>query len=166
MAIIKYNDISVLRHRHKDEKIVLCTGTFDLTHVGHVLFFEDCKKNGDILVVGIGDDNVIKKYKGKEGRPIFNENIRLKMVDSLKPVDYCFLDPLSSDGQYDPLKKEILEKLRPDAYVINNDAPSFLYEKKIVESFGIEFVALERWCPSEFEQISTTKIIKKIKDSL
>ena len=163
MSIVRFRDLKNIRKKHKDQKIVFCSGCFDLTHAVHVLFFEGCKKLGDILVVMVGRDSNIKKTKGA-GRPIFNEHVRLKIIASLKPVDYCFLDMPSS-------KKEILEKnlkavfgdLNPDIYVVNDDAFDLLFRKNLVKAHNVPMRVLKRSAPKKFGEISTTKIIEKVK---
>ena len=86
--IISYKNLASVRKKYPDKKIVFCSGSFDLIHPGHVLTFEALKKLGDILVVAVGGDKDIAEIKGPT-RPILNEDLRLKMVDSLKPVDYA-----------------------------------------------------------------------------
>ena len=141
-------------------RIVHCSGVFDLTHAGHVLFFEDCKKLGDTLVVGVGSDINLKKRK--PGRPIINQTMRLKMVDSLKPIDYSFVGGYASPEN--PLKflGNIFEALQPDIYVINDDAFNIDERKIFTEKHGVVLKVLSRWCPPEFEEVSTTKLIEKI----
>ena len=94
MAKIIIKELHLIRKEFSDKKIVFCSGNFDLTHVGHILFFEDCKKQGDILVVGVGGDEIMKI--NKDNRIILNEKVRLKTIDSLKPVDFCFIDDVSN----------------------------------------------------------------------
>ena len=43
--------------------IVYTVGTFDLLHVGHLALLNHCKLLGDILVVGVASDAVVKMYK-------------------------------------------------------------------------------------------------------
>ena len=160
MARLQYKDISKIRAKNKNKKIVFCSGGFDLTHAGHLIFLENCKKLGDILVVGIGPDKIIKKEKGNE-RPIINEDLRLKMVEALKPVDWAFiLTPKPKPGEH-PLSplEEIVVKLDPDIYVINDDAGHPEYRKAMMKKIGVKFVVLKRVFP-----ISTTSIIEKIKN--
>lgn len=169
MAQIEYKDLLSIREKHRDETIVFASGCFDITHAGHVLFFEDCKKQGDILVVAIADDKIMKKNKG-EKRPILNEYARVKMIDSLRPVDYVFLDrasfldkvPAGSHTLY--MIGDYLAALKPDKYVINQDAFDIPYREGLVKKHGVELVILERWFPPEFEEISTSKIIEKVKE--
>ena len=138
MAIISYEDLPVLREKYKDKKIVCCTGVFDLTHAGHIIFFEDCKKHGDILVVLVGRDSFVKSYKGEE-RPILNECIRLKTIDSLKPVDYVILDKVEKFEEGEEIKgiKSILPLLKPDVYVVNGDVSNIVGRKREIEKFGV-----------------------------
>mgnify|MGYP001617165813 CR=1 FL=1 len=162
--IITPEDLPKIREKHKGQKIVFCSGVFDMVHVGHLLFFEDCKKQGDILVVVLGKDSNVRDYKGDK-RPIMNEHIRLAMVDGLKPVDYVFLDTYDAkkDDPYS-LIEQFIQQLRPDIYVINEDAFDIPRRKKLVQRYGAQLIILPRYCPEEFDGISTTKLIHKIKD--
>lgn len=162
MAQITYEDLPQIRERHKDKKIVFASGCFDLLHAGHVLFLEDCKKHGDILVVALGKDHTVRTVKGSE-RPILNHHIRLKMIDSLKPVDYCFLDRPFSPDEIPPFPVEAMKLLRPDVYVMNSDASQIPLRRELANAHGAACVVLERHAPDEFEGISTSKIIEKIK---
>lgn len=162
MVIITPKQFPQIRKKHKDQKIVFCSGTFDMTHAGHALFFEDCKKHGDVLMVGVGRDATIKKLKGRN-RPILNEHVRLYTVASFKAVDYCFLDPIPTTQNILTLIPLVEKKLEPDAYVINKDAFNIPYRKKLISGSKMKLVILDRRCPSEFDNISTTGIIEKIK---
>ncbi len=163
MAIIRYEDLSQIRETHRNQKIVYCSGTFDLTHAGHILFFEDCKKLGDILVVSVGSDYDIGVNKGT-GRPILNEHIRLFTISRLKPVDYCFIGRKMRDNN-NPLESmaEIFQDLKPDIYIINEDAFDILTRRKLAAENNVPLVVLQRHCPPKFDNISTTKLIQKIK---
>lgn len=159
--IILSEDLPEVRKRHPDEVIVFASGAFDLIHAGHVLFLEDCKRLGNILVVEVAHDALLRKNKGS-GRPIQNEQERLKMVSALKPVDYCFLDrPV--EGHSFIFFNEALAALKPDKWVVNEDAADIPYREEIARSHGVEFVVLRRWCPPEFEGISTSRLIEKIR---
>lgn len=164
MAIILYNELSLLREKHLGKKIIFCSGSFDLLHAGHVLFLEACKELGDFLVVAVGPDADIRNNKGKN-RPIHNEKIRLKVIDSLKPVDYSFISaPLEPNSHWlSPLRK-IFEHLKPDMYVVNYDGGGMEYRKELAREHSIPFIILEldRNAPP-YEGISTTAIIEKIR---
>ena len=141
MSIITINDLKKIREENKNKKIVFCSGSFDLTHAGHILFFEDCKKHGDILVVAVGKDSSIKKNKGDK-RPILNQHIRLKTIDSLKPVDYCYINPISIPGKKLYTLEHAFESLKPDIYAINEDAFDMEDRRKLCEFFNINLKIL------------------------
>lgn len=76
------------------ERIVLVTGGFDPLHSGHIDFFNEAKKLGDKLVVGINSDEWLTR---KKGRPFMPFQERLKIVQNLKMVD----DTMSFDDNDD-----------------------------------------------------------------
>ena len=159
--VISYKDLASVRARYPDKKIVFCSGSFDLTHPGHELLFERCKELGNVLIVAVGGDKDIAEIKGPT-RPIMNEDLRLKMVDSLKPVDYALLNPPHPEGgwgsQTAPL--EIMFKLfKPDIWAVNHDAEQMKGRETLSEKMGVPIVILE--VP---RIISTTEIIEKIRN--
>lgn len=163
MTYINFEDLQKLRKDYEDQKLVFCTGSFDLVHAGHALFFEDCKNYGDKLIVVVAGDNIIQKHKGP-ARPIMNQNVRQKMIDSLKPIDFTILDE-STYKHANPLYavKLGLELLNPDFYVINEDAFDISYRKELCKKSNTQLKILSRGCPKEFNGISTSKIIETIK---
>ena len=50
--------------RSAGKRIVLTTGAFDLLHEGHLRYLEEARSYGNVLVVGINDDNFVKNLKG------------------------------------------------------------------------------------------------------
>ena len=61
-------------------------GCFDILHRGHFELFNFAKSLGDILIVGIDDDEKISKDKGK-GRPYNKLEDRVYALESLKAID-------------------------------------------------------------------------------
>lgn len=162
---ISYTDLQKVREKHRDKKIVFASGSFDLPHGGHALFLEDAKKLGGILVVGVGGDEIVRLNKGP-GHPIMNQALRIKLIDSLKPVDYTLLD----DNQHNnksPLGfvEYVLQYLKPDIYAVNNDAFSPEKRREMTKNYGVVLHVMERWCPPEFEKVSTTSLIEKMKQA-
>ena len=164
--IIGHKELKGLRKKHIGQKIVFCSGCFDLTHAGHALFLEDCKKQGDILVVMVGADEEIVYYKGPE-RPILNESLRLKMIDFLKPVDYALLTMEAYKTKEQPLSpiETTFKELKPDVYVVNADAFNIPYRQELAEKYSVKMLILDRACPPEFDGVSTSKILSKIQNS-
>ncbi len=48
--------------------MVWTNGCFDVLHVGHLRSLEAARRLGDVLVVGINDDEAVRALKGS-GRP-------------------------------------------------------------------------------------------------
>lgn len=159
MSIITNKQLSTIRKKHRRKKIVFASGTFDLTHANHVGFLEHAKKQGDYLVVSVGADFDIKKNKGSS-RPILNEAIRLKMVDSLKPVDYSFLGKRMLKNQNSQARMiEVFRTLKPDIYYVDSDASELEYRQQVCKQFGVTVLIA---APYKKYNLSTTKIIEKI----
>ena len=141
--IIAYKNLSKPRKKLRGKTIVFASGSFDLLHAGHILFLEECKKLGDVLVVAVGSDADIKKFKG-EGRPIIDEKSRLKLVSAVKVVDYAFLQFPAGENVLDFLG-HVFKNLKPQKYVINDDAREISYRKKVLKaSPATKLVILKR----------------------
>jgi len=152
--ILKYDDLANIRVKHKGEKIVLTSGTFDLFHVGHLSYLERVKQYGDIVVILLSGDDRVKARKGSS-RPIIPEGDRARILDSLKIVDYVIVDPSRlSPNATDPIHAEILQKLQPDYYVTDGPDPRFV---DLMDAS--KFIILERMQPDP----STTTIIERIR---
>ena len=94
-------------HRTEKKKIVHCHGVFDLLHIGHIRYFEQARRMGDILIVTITPDRYVDKGPH---RPTFTESLRVEAVASLNCVDYAALNAW-------PTAEETLQILKPDIYV-------------------------------------------------
>jgi D-beta-D-heptose 7-phosphate kinase/D-beta-D-heptose 1-phosphate adenosyltransferase len=106
--IIQLNDLSTIRERHSNQKLVLTSGTFDLFHAGHLNYLEQVKQHGDCVVVLLSGDTRVKARKGPS-RPIVAEIDRARVLDSLKIVDYVFIDPSKlKPTEKDPIHHQIL----------------------------------------------------------
>lgn len=133
--IVRLENLADIRSQHKDEKIVLTSGTFDLLHVGHLRYLNAVKSHGDVVVVMLSGDDRIKARKGSK-RPIIPENDRVQMLDALRVVDYVFIDPATNSlEKIDPVHAEIVAELRPDVYATDGPDPRFwniMDESKLV----------------------------------
>lgn len=93
-------------------KTVLCAGTFDRIHPGHLYYLSEAKKLGDRLVVIVARDSTSQKMKGKA--PIHNEMERLEAVRSLSIVDKAVL---GKEGNI----FEIVIEIKPDVICLGYD---------------------------------------------
>lgn len=80
---------------HPEKVVGLTSGTFDLLHDFHLRFLKQCRRQCDVLVVGIDSDRLVRERKGP-GRPIMSEWQREFLMNSLKYVEMVFvLDTLA-----------------------------------------------------------------------
>lgn len=93
-------------------KTVMCAGTFDTIHPGHLYYLSEAKKFGDRLIVVVSRDETSEKFKGK--KPIHNERERLEQVRSLEVVDETVL------GKHGNIFN-IIEEINPDVICLGYD---------------------------------------------
>ena len=72
--------------RARGEQIVFTNGVFDLLHRGHVEYLEEARALGDRLVVGVNDDESVRRLKGPT-RPIVPAVERAELLAALACVD-------------------------------------------------------------------------------
>ncbi len=101
------------------EKIVLAGGCFDILHIGHLIFLETAKKQGDVLIILLESDEQITKLKGPN-RPLNIQSDRARLLSSLIPVDYVIpLNPDMKDKDYE----KIVTDIKPDFIAITTGDP-------------------------------------------
>lgn len=113
--IVRVEDLPALHEsaQRDGRSVVLANGVFDVLHVGHVRYLQAARREGDILVVAVNSDAVVRKLKG-EGRPVFPIEERMEILAGLQCVDYVV--PFGEervDG--------ILEALRPSVHAKGTD---------------------------------------------
>jgi len=103
--IVDVNNIDTLDNKN----LTICSGWFDLFHIGHLNFLKNAKAQGNRLCVIVMNDNDGKVIKGNN-RPIINEYQRLEIIDSIKYVDYTILsqDILHQDNILNLQGKDLL----------------------------------------------------------
>jgi rfaE bifunctional protein kinase chain/domain len=92
--------------RPRRRKVVMCHGTFDLVHPGHVRHLTYAKSKAQILVASLTSDTHILKDKY---RPFVPEDLRAMNLAALEAVDYVVIDEQST-----PL--ENIAFLQPDYF--------------------------------------------------
>ncbi len=143
--------MSELNRIRKGKKVVFTNGCFDILHAGHVHYLNECKKYGDILIVGINSDNSVKRLKG-ERRPLLPLEMRAYILSNLCAVDYVV--PFEEDTPYN-----LIKAIKPDVLIKGGDwLLDQIVGKDIVESYGGTVLTI----PFRYN-ISTTKIIEEIK---
>jgi len=66
--------------------VIWTNGCFDILHRGHIELFKYAKSLGDMLIVGIDEDNRVKESKG-EHRPINCLEDRKFVLQSIEYID-------------------------------------------------------------------------------
>ena len=126
-------------------------GCFDILHRGHNKYLDQARKLVDFLIVGVNDDQSVKKLKGKS-RPINNLKDRM---DSLNRAtfDNAFIINFS-----EPTPIKLIKKIKPDVLIKGGDykANEIVGSDFIKKNNGdIKIIPFIKGC-------STTNIIKKI----
>ena len=80
----------IFLQKNKNKKIVFTNGCFDILHRGHIVYLNEAKSLGDILIVGLNSDTSVKKLKG-ESRPINIQEDRKFLLENLKAVDHVVI---------------------------------------------------------------------------
>lgn len=158
--VLKEENLKEFRNLHRNKKIVFCTGCYDILQSGHAVFFNQCRQFGDILVVGVGRDETISKLKGP-GRPVNPENNRLYLVAAMHDVSFAVLNDKTMTGSKIDFEN-ILQKLSPDIFILNDDDSGIEEKKAICERIGTKVEFVSRVVPEELEATSTSRIIDKI----
>jgi cytidyltransferase-like protein len=122
--------------KSKNKKVIV-TGCYDWFHSGHIRFFEEVSELGDLYVI-VGHDKNVRLLKG-EGHPMFNENERRYVVQSVRFVTQALI--ASGDGWMDAAPE--IDVLNPDIYAVNEDGDK-LEKRAFCEEHGLEYVVLKR----------------------
>jgi len=132
----------------------MASGVFDLLHPGHLYYLKEAKKLGDELVVVVATDNTVRKRKHE---PITPQDMRLEMVEALKPVDMAVL------GHEDDMFRTV-EELKPDIIALGYDQD--FDEEKLRASLKERGMDIEvvRIGPLSADLNATRKLIQKIID--
>ncbi len=134
-------------------KKVFVTGCYDLFHSGHVEFFREAAKYGD-LYVAIGSDKTIYGLKGR--MTVNSEQERLFMVKAVSHVHDAFVSQGSGILDFETELRE----MRPDYFVVNSDG-NISEKQELCQELGIEYVILERKPHEGLEARSTTTLLKR-----
>lgn len=138
--------------RELGHRIVLTAGTFDLIHVGHARYTMRAKQHGDILIVGVDDDEKARSRKG-QNRPVVPLEERMEMLAHMRYVD---LVVVKSSTQK---KWELIKVIRPDVLI----AVEGTYSSEEVAALG-EFCGEVVILPRQAETSTSAKARKLVLD--
>ena len=130
-------------------RLVMCHGTFDLVHPGHLRHLAFARSQGDLLIVSITTDEHVTKA---DMRPYVPEELRALNLAALQLVDYVVIDR-------EPNPIDLIGLLQPDVFVKGYEygtalPPKTVAEKQQVESYGGRMV----FSPGDFVLSSSAVI--------
>jgi rfaE bifunctional protein nucleotidyltransferase chain/domain len=95
--------------RGEGRQVVFTNGCFDVLHAGHVEYLAWARAQGDALIVGLNEDDSVRRLKG-ESRPIVPFAQRAQVLLALRSVDVVV-----GFGERTP--EVLLDRIRPDVHV-------------------------------------------------
>ena len=138
--------------------VVFTNGCFDVLHAGHLHLLHEAKKQGNILVVAVDSDDNARRLKGPS-RPVQDAQTRAKILAAMDIVDaVTIFDDTADNAQL----RQLITNCQPHYLVKGGDY-------KPEECVGWEEMTQRQnpgnvVCCSLFPGISTTKIIKKMRE--
>lgn len=148
--IVQLDSLRDILEKRGDKKVVFTNGCFDILHVGHIRFFKECKKEGDILIVGLNSDISVKRIKGF-CRPIICQEDRAEILESIEHIDYIVIFETDTP-------ESLIYFIKPDVLVKGTDWESEkIVGANFVEQNGGKIIRVPHTKP-----ISTTNIIETI----
>lgn len=144
---VKHSGTYILNKEDLENTVVFTNGCFDILHTGHFELLKAAKEKGDKLIVGLNDDNSVKRLKG-DNRPINPVEIRKKQLEILSWVDEVIV--FSEDTPYN-----LIKSLKPTLIVKGGDY-------KVNEVVGHDLTSV--YIVPTVEDFSTTSILEKINE--
>lgn len=138
--------------RAAGRRVVVTNGCFDLLHAGHVTYLEGAASHGDLLLVGVNDDDGVRELKGRT-RPLNGEDDRALVLAALASVGGVSIFRGSTATDF-------LRVAQPDVYVKGGDYTVETLnpvERSVVQNAGGKFVFIPF-----LEGRSTTGLVKKM----
>jgi len=128
--------VEAVQKRSPGKKVVMCHGTFDLVHPGHVRHLLYAKSKADILVASLTCDDHITKGPY---RPFIPQELRAMNLAALEVVDYVIVDEDST-----PLNN--IRAIQPDFFAKGYDycgegiPPKTQQEIDVLNEYGGEIL--------------------------
>jgi len=142
------------------KKVIFTNGCFDILHSGHVSYLTQAGQLGDVLIVGINNDDSIRRLKGST-RPINQLKDRMQVLAGLAAVTHVV--PFGSETNDTP--EELISIVRPNVFTKGGDySIESLPEAATVEKLGGEVILLPlipgRSTSLIIRQINTKPVLK------
>ncbi len=128
--------LEIIGRRPRAKSVIMCHGTFDLVHPGHIRHLMYAKSKADLLVTSLTCDAYISKANF---RPFVPQELRAMNLAALEVVDYVIIDN-------NPTPIENIKCLEPDffakGYEYSREGvhPKTRQELAALESYGGELI--------------------------
>jgi D-beta-D-heptose 7-phosphate kinase/D-beta-D-heptose 1-phosphate adenosyltransferase len=133
-------------------RIGFTNGCFDLLHPGHIKLLTGARAACDRLVVGLNDDDSVRRLKG-EGRPMQQVHARAEVLAALEAVDLVVIF-----GEDTPL--DLIRRVHPKVLVKGGDyRREQVVGHEIVECDGGEVILVDL-----VPGFSTTRIVRRSRE--
>jgi rfaE bifunctional protein kinase chain/domain len=122
--------------RPRRKKVIMCHGTFDIVHPGHLRHLAYAKEKADLLIASLTADEHIMKANH---RPYVPQELRASNLAALEFVDFVIVDP-------NPTPIQNIRALQPDyfakgyEYFSNGVPPRTREEMDTLAAYGGEMV--------------------------
>lgn len=139
--------------RADGRSVVFTNGCFDVIHAGHVEYLAWARGQGDALIVGLNEDDSVRRIKGAS-RPIVSFQQRSAVLLALRSVDVVV-------GFGDRTPEVLLDRIRPDVHVKSDQyREEELPERSVVLQHGGRIALAPHVAGA-----STTDLIARILDA-
>ncbi|CRH01615.1 ethanolamine-phosphate cytidylyltransferase, putative [Plasmodium relictum] len=141
--------------KKKRNKVVYVDGSFDIFHIGHLKILENAKKLGDFLLVGMHDDDVVRKMKGKYF-PVVSLLERTLNVLSMRVVDDVVI------GAPWVITESFIKRFHIDV-VVRGTIVDYIYSNNEIDPYAVpKKLNIYKELSSQ-SSITTFEIIERIK---
>ena len=124
-------DQLVARWKREGKRVAFTNGCFDVLHAGHVRYLRFAASKGDVLLVGVNNDESVQRLKGPN-RPVNPIGDRLEVLAALEMVD-----AVVAFGDDTPAA--LIERVTPQALIKGEDwADKGVVGREWVERHGGE----------------------------
>jgi rfaE bifunctional protein kinase chain/domain len=126
----------IIGARPREQSVIMCHGTFDLVHPGHIRHLMYARSKADLLITSLTGDAHIKKANF---RPFVPQQLRAMNLAALEVVDYVIIDD-------NPTPLENLAFLQPDYFAKGYEYhdggihPRTREEMDVLKSYGGEVI--------------------------
>ena len=127
---------SAIGPRPRVKSVIMCHGTFDLVHPGHIRHLIYAKSKADLLIASLTSDSHIDKANF---RPFVPQDLRTMNLAALEVVDYVIVDD-------NPTPIDNIKFLQPDffakgyEYSADGVHPKTREEMDALESYGGQII--------------------------